>query len=639
MSAVTETLAFQAETKALLRLVTHSLYTEKDIFLRELISNASDALDRLRFESLTNHELLEGNDKFEIRLDVDRAGRTLTISDSGVGMTREQVIANIGTIAKSGTDELRRLMEERGTAGDAAALIGQFGVGFYSAFMVADRVKLVTRPAGGTTAVEWESEGDGTYSIREAEKPERGTSITLYLKKPDPETEMQDFTDYWRLSTIVKKHSDFIAYPIILKKEREQKDDPKEVVIEDNTINSMKPLWTRTPSEVKTEDYNEFYKHISNDWTEPLRVIHFRAEGTFEYDALLYIPAKAPYDLFYQGSEKGLRLFAKRVMIMEKCEDLLPHYLRFIKGVVDARDLPLNVSRQRLQQDHHISRMRKRLTTKVLDLFVELSEKNHDQYLELWKEFGRALKEGVSSDYENKDRLIPLLLYASSHDPKELTTLKDYVARMTSGQEQIYYMTGDSVAMIENSPHLEAIREKGYEVLYMVEPVDELVLQHLFEFDGKKLKSVGKGAIELGTDEEKESAKKELESKKEEFKALIAFLEKELGDHIKEVRISTRLTSSPVCLVVGDHEYSPMLERALHKGQVPGPKSRRVLELNPKHALISRMQARIATAPEDPFLPKAAAVLLGLAQISEGSELADPVLFGRAAGEILAQAM
>jgi molecular chaperone HtpG len=468
MSAATETLAFQAETKALLHLVTHSLYTEKDIFLRELISNASDALDRLRFESLTNHDLLEGNDRFEIRLEVDRARRTLTISDSGIGMSREQVIENIGTIAKSGTAELRRLLEEKGTAEDAAALIGQFGVGFYSAFMVADRVRLITRPAGGSVAVEWQSEGDGTYSIRESEKAERGTSITLYLKNPDPDAGIQDFTDSWRLSAIIKKHSDFIAYPIILKRERTQDADPKEVVVEDSTVNSMKPLWTRSPAEVKPEDYTEFYKHLSNDWTEPLRVIHFRAEGTFEYDALLYIPTKAPYDLYYAGAERGLRLFAKRVMIMEKCEDLLPHYLRFMKGVVDARDLPLNISRQRLQQDHHISRMRKRLTTKVLDSLTEMFEKDRDRYLNVWKEFGPAIKEGVSSDFDNKDRLIPLLLFASSQDPQELTTVKDYVARMKPEQEQIYYMTGESTTMIENSPHLEAIRERGYEVLYMV---------------------------------------------------------------------------------------------------------------------------------------------------------------------------
>src|SRR5579875_1179632 len=449
MAATVETLAFQAETKELLRLMIHSLYTRKDIFLRELISNASDALDRLRFESLTNQELLEGNDKFEIRLDIDRTARTLTISDTGIGMSRDEIIANIGTIAKSGTAELRQKLQEGGSAADVAELIGQFGVGFYSAFMVSDRVKLVTRRAGQSAAFQWESDGSGTYELSETEKPDRGTSITLYLKKPDADTRIEDYTDYWRLSSIVKLHSDFINYPIIAKKEREQpmgeeEKTPKEIVVEDSTLNSMKPIWKRSPSEVSQEDYTEFYKHVSHDWTEPLKTIHFKAEGTFEYDALLYIPAKAPYDLFYVGFEPGLRLYAKRVMIMEKCEDLLPHYLRFIRGIVDAADLPLNISRQRLQQDHHISLIRKRITRKILDTLQELFDKDYDKYLNVWSEFGRSIKEGVSADYENKDRILPLLLFQSSNDPEKLTTLKDYVSRMKPEQEQIFYLTGES---------------------------------------------------------------------------------------------------------------------------------------------------------------------------------------------------
>ena len=496
--AAAETLAFQAETKELLRLMIHSLYTEKDIFLRELISNASDALDRLRFESLTNNELLEGNDKFEIRIDVNKDDRTLTISDSGIGMTREEVVANIGTIARSGTGELRRRLQEKGSAADVAELIGQFGVGFYSAFMVSDKVKLVTRRAGSSEAVEWESEGSGTYSIRDAFKPERGTAITLYLRPADHENGIEDYTDDWRISSIVKKHSDFIAYPIILKKEKKEKD--KETTWEDSTLNSMKPIWKRSPSDVTAEEYTEFYKHVSHDWNEPLKTIHFRAEGTFEYEALLYLPSKAPWDLYYVGAEMGLRLFARRVMIMEKCEDLLPHYLRFVRGVVDASDLPLNISRQRLQQDHHISRIKKRLTGKVLDTFKELHDKENDKYLTLWTEFGRAIKEGVGSDYDNRDKIVPLLLFQSSNDPEKLTSVKDYVARMKPDQEQILYMTGESRGMIENSPHLEAVKAKGYEVLYMTDPVDELVLQHFTEFEGKKLKSAGKGDIALGTE-------------------------------------------------------------------------------------------------------------------------------------------
>lgn len=647
MAATVETLAFQAETKELLRLMIHSLYTRKDIFLRELISNASDALDRLRFESLTNQELLEGNDKFEIRLDVDRGARTLTVSDTGIGMNRDEIIANIGTIAKSGTAELRQKLQEGGTATDVAELIGQFGVGFYSAFMVADRVNLVTRRAGQSAAYRWESDGSGTYELSETEKPERGTSITLYLKKPDADTGIEDYTDYWRLSSIVKLHSDFINYPIIAKREREEpmgleekpgeEKTPKEIVIEDSTLNSMKPIWKRSPSEVSKEDYTEFYKHVSHDWTEPLKTIHFKAEGTFEYDALLYIPAKAPYDLFYVGFESGLRLYAKRVMIMEKCEDLLPHYLRFIRGIVDAADLPLNISRQRLQQDHHITLIRKRITRKILDTLQELFDKDYEQYLNVWKEFGRSIKEGVSADYENKDRILPLLLFQSSNDPEKLTTLKDYVARMKPEQEQIFYLTGESRSVIENSPHLEALRDKNWEVLYMIDPVDELLVQHLHEFDGKKLKSVGKGVIKIGSDEEKEQAEKDLKEKQEEYKPLIEFLQKQLDEHVKQVRLSSRLTTSPACLVVEEHDYSPMLERVLQKGKSGGPKQRRVLELNPKHPLITRLHDRQAANADDPLLANAAELVFGLATLAEGSELPDPVRFNRAATEVLSQ--
>ena len=638
MGSTSESLKFQAETKALLHLMTHSLYTDRELFLRELISNASDALDRLRFESLTNSDLLEGTDKFEIRLEVDRAARTLTIRDTGIGMTRDEVIANIGTIAKSGTAEFQQFLGEKDAAAHAAEFIGRFGVGFYSAFMVADQVTLRTRKAGGPAAIEWQSTGDGTYFLCECDKPDRGTSITLHLKPVDAENGIPDFIDDWRLSAIVKKHSDFITYPIMLKRQRQGGDDPKQTTIEDSTINSMKPLWKRRPSEINREEYVEFYKHISHDFTDPLRTIHFKAEGTTEYDALLFIPANAPYDLYRYGAKTGLRLYAKRVMIAERSEDLLPDYLRFVQGVVDAADLPLNISRQRLQQDHHITRIRKRLTTKILDSLTGLWEKEHDQYLKVWKEFGRAIKEGVSSDYENKERLLPLLLFPSSNDPEKLTSLKDYVSRMQPGQDQIFFLTGESRSQIENSPHLEAIREKGYEVLYMTEGVDELVVQHLFEYEGKKLKSVGKGAIELGTESEKSEAQKQLESKQEDFKPLIEFLQKTLEEHVKQVRLSARLTTSPACLVVEDHEFSPMLERALNHG-LAGPKAKRVLELNPNHDLISKMRSRLAENPEDPCLANAAKVLHGVAVLSEGSQLTDTAPFNRAATQILCQAL
>ena len=644
MTAPNETLSFQAETKELLRLMIHSLYTDKDIFLRELISNASDALDRLRFESLTDSELLAGDDKFEIRVDTDKAARTLTVSDSGIGMTRADVIANIGTIARSGTGELRSRLKGTGSASDVADLIGQFGVGFYSAFMVADKVRLVTRRAGTAEATAWESEGLGTYTVGDAEKPARGTSITLWLKPPDSENGLEDYADDWRLSSIIRKHSDFISYPIIVKTEHEEEgeagkdgEEPaeKKTVVEDSTINSMKPIWKRSPAEVKPEEYNEFYKHLSHDWADPLKTIHFRAEGTFEYEALLYIPAKAPWDLFYAGAETGLRLFAKRVMIMDKCEDLLPGYLRFIRGMIDASDLPLNISRQRLQQDRQFTQIRKRLTHKVLDTFKEMFAKEDEHYLTFWKEFGRAVKEGVAQDFDNRDRIIPLLLFQSSNDPEKLTSLKDYVARMKPDQEQIFYLTGENRAVIENSPHLEALRAKEYEVLFMVDAVDELMLQNLNEFEGKKLKSVGKGVIEFGTEQEKEEAHKQLDEKKAEFTPLIEFLQKELDKHVKQVRLSSRLTTSPACLVVEEHDYSPMLERALQMGKDGAPKQRRVMELNPNHPLILRMQQRQAATPDDAILHNAAELLLGLSLLAEGSELPDPIRFSRAASEVL----
>ena len=639
MAARPEHLKFEAETKALLHLMIQSLYTDRELFLRELISNASDALDRLRFESLTNNDLLEGDARFEIRLEVDRAARTLTISDSGIGMSRDEVIANIGTIAKSGTAEFQQLLNEKDPAAHAAELIGRFGVGFYSAFMVADWVTLRTRRAGGSDAVEWESTGEGTYLLRECDKASRGTSIILHLKSPDVDDGIQDFTDHWRLCAIVSKHSDFITYPIILKQERQESSDSKEIVIEDSTINSMRPLWKRRPAEVTRDEYVEFYKHISDDLSgTPLRTIHFRAEGTAEYNAVLFLPATAPYDLYRFAAKTGLRLYAKRVMIMEKCEDLLPHYLRFIRGVVDVADLPLNISRQRLQQDHHITRMRKRLTTKILDSLTELCEKEPDQYLKMWKEFGRAIKEGVSSDYENKDRLFPLLLFPSSNDPEKLTKLKDYVRRMKPEQERIYYLTGESRSVIENSPHLEAIRDKEYEVLYMTESVDELLTQHVFEYEGKKLKSVGKGAIELGDENEKSKALKQLQGRIQELKPLMDYLRKTLGEHIRDVRLSMRLTTSPACLVVEDHEFSPVLERALNRG-IGGPIPKRILELNPKHDLISKMQARLAANAEDPFLADGAEVLHCVALLAEGSPLTDAARFNRAAIQILCQAM
>ncbi|HLJ30723.1 MAG TPA: molecular chaperone HtpG [Candidatus Angelobacter sp.] len=640
---VVESLPFQAETTQLLHLMIHSLYTQREIFLRELISNASDALDRLRFEALTKPELVEDGHKYEIRIKPDLQARILTISDTGIGMSRPELIANIGTIARSGTQELRKRMKESQSAEAVAELIGQFGVGFYSAFMVADKVTIITRRAGETGATQWDSAGDGSYTLTEAEKAKCGTDIILHLKAPDAENGIEDYTDRWKLSMIVHKYSDFIAYPIIYEgpsqEPGETEEAAKEIKIETKTLNSMKPIWTRSRSEVSESDYNDFYKHLSNDWTEPLKMLPLKAEGTFEYEALLFIPSQAPYDLFYHGSESGLRLYARRVMVMDQCEDLLPKYLRFIKGVVDSSDLPLNISRQRLQQDRHITQIRKWLTRKVLEALSEMREKETEKYLKFWGQFGRAMKEGVGSDYENKEKLLPLLLFESSHDPKELTTLKAYVERMKPEQTEILYLTGESRKVIENSPHLEAPKQKNYEVLYLSDPVDELFVQHMYDFEGKHLKSVTKGKVQLGTEEEKKQLEEELKKKEETYKSFLEAGQKKLDQYVKQIRLSARLVGSPACLVTEEHEYSPHLERLLQKGKGGGPKQRRIMELNPDHPVITKLYDRFSANGEDPVVGNSIELLFELALVAEGSEIADPVRLNQLTLELLQNAV
>lgn len=632
---------FQAETTQLLHLMIHSLYTQREIFLRELISNASDALDKLRFEALTNTELLPDGHKYEIRLKPDLANKTLTISDTGIGMSRQDLIDHIGTIARSGTQEMRKRMQESQSAEAVADLIGQFGVGFYSAFMVADKVTIITRRAGEATATQWESAGDGSYTLAEAEKASCGTDIILQLKKPDAENGIEDYTDRWKLSMIVHKYSDFIPYPIIYEGPPQEpgEDESKEIKIETKTLNSQKPLWTRRRAEVSDSDYNDFYKHVANDWTEPLKVLPLKAEGTFELEALLFIPAQAPHDLFYHGSEAGLKLYAKRVMVMDKCEDVLPHYLRFVKGVVDSSDLPLNISRQRLQQDRHITQIRKWLTKKLLEALAELKDKEAEKYLKFWGQFGRAMKEGVNSDYENKDKILPLLLFESSHDAKELTTLGDYVGRMKPEQKEILYLTGESRKVIENSPHLESVRQKGYEVLYLSDPVDELMVQSLHEFQEHKLKSVTKGRFELGTDEEKKQAEEQIKQKEEEYKSFLETCQKKLDEYVKQIRVSSRLVDSPACLVTEEHEYSPHLERLLQKGKGGGPKQRRIMELNPDHPIIQKLHERFKSNNDDATLGDAIELLFELALVAEGSEIADPVRLNRLTLDLLQKAV
>ncbi|MFZ0771811.1 MAG: molecular chaperone HtpG [Candidatus Sulfotelmatobacter sp.] len=626
---VLESFQFQAETTQLLHLMIHSLYTQREIFLRELISNASDALDRLRFEALTNPQLVPADHQYEIRLKPDLAARTLTISDTGIGMSRQELIDNIGTIARSGTQELRKRIKESQSAEAVAEFIGQFGVGFYSAFMVADKVIMITRRAGESCATRWESAGDGTYTLADAEKASCGTDITLHLKPAAAEDGIEDYTDRWKLAMIVHKYSDFIAYPIIYEgpaqEPGETEDAAKEIKIETKTLNSQKPIWTRNRSEVSESDYNDFYKHLSNDWTEPLKVLPLKAEGTFEYETLLFIPSQAPHDLFYHSAEAGLRLYAKRVMVMEKCPDLLPTYLRFIKGVVDSSDLPLNISRQRLQQDRHITQIRKWLTRKVLDALVEMKEKESGKYLKFWGQFGRALKEGVGSDYENKEKLLLLLLFESSHDPKELTTLKAYVERLKPEQTEILYLTGESRKVIENSPHLEVAKQKDYEVLYLSDPVDELLVQHLYEFEGKHLKSVTKGKVHLGTEEEKKQLEEQLKEKEEEYASFLQACQKRLDQYVKQIRLSTRLVDSPACLVTEEHEYSPHLERLLQKGKGGGSKQRRIMELNSAHPIVVRLYERFKSSAEESTVGDSIEILFELALLAEGSEVADPV--------------
>ena len=644
-TATVETLQFQAETRQLLDLMIHSLYSNKEIFLRELISNSSDALDRLRFEALTQPELLEGDEKLEIRLEADRKNRTLTIHDNGIGMSRDEVIANIGTIAKSGTREMVERLKQGESQQAIAEMIGQFGVGFYSSFMASERVVLTTRRAGDTAAVRWESTGDGTYTIEETEKPGRGTSITLHLKPEDKDNGIDDFSDRWVISRIVHRYSNFVSYPILLKaekdpeiedlaKERETGEKP-EMPLEEKVLNSMKPIWTRPPSEVTQDEYKEFYRHISHDWTEPLKVIPYKAEGRIEYQALLFIPSQAPYDLYYVASKPGLQLYVKRIQIMEKCEDLLPQYLRFVRGVVDSPDLQLNVSREMLQQDRFITLIRKGLTTKVLGALAEMKEKEEETYLKFWGEFGRAIKEGAGSDYENKERLLELLVFESSNDPAKLTTLKDYVERMKEGQNEIYYLTGESRSQVESSPHLEAFKEKGYEVLYLVDTVDELLTQSLNEYGGKRLKSVGKGTVSLGSEEEKKQTEEELKAKEEQMKPLLDLLQQKLDANVKQVRLTNRLTSSPVCLVGAEHDYSPQLEKLLQKGKGGGPKQRRIMELNPKHEILARLTERFEKDAADPLLEDYAQLLFGYGLIAEGGELPDPVRFNRAVADLM----
>ncbi|MCY4187971.1 MAG: molecular chaperone HtpG [Bryobacterales bacterium] len=648
-TATEETRNFEAETRQLLDLMIHSLYTNKEIFLRELISNASDALDKLRFRSLTDPDLLKEGEDLEIRLEADADARTLTVQDNGIGMSRQEVIDNIGSIARSGTQEMLKSLAAQKESKETPELIGRFGVGFYSAFMVAEQVVLETRKAGEESSTLWRSEADGTYTLSAGDRRGQGTTVTLHLKPADPEAGMEDFASEWTLESVVKRYSNFIAYPIRqrVRREKEETDEKGIVkpdgkttyVVDDKTLNSMKPIWTRPESEVTEEEYNEFYKHISGDWRDALLHIRFKAEGVSEYESVLFVPSEAPPDLFVWGADYGLQLYARRVMIMERCDAVLPNFLRFVRGVVDSSDIPLNISRQTLQENRHLGRISKFLAKKVLETLGKLQRDDEEKYLEFWGKFGRALKEGVDFDAEHKKRLMPLLMFESSNDPQKLTTLQDYVSRMKEGQDDIYYITGESRSIVANSPLIEAFMKKDYEVLFLTDPVDEFLVARLTEFEGKTLRSAGKGDLDLGSESAADDAKSKRKGQEQRFRDLFGLLGKHLEEHVKQVRLSSRLTTSPACLTVDENDMSPHMERMLRMAGPNMPKQKRVLEVNGGHELVKGLQERFEADKSDPALGDFAEVLYGYAMLAEGAEIEDPAPFKKALESIMMRAM
>ena len=640
----TEKKEFKTEVQQLLNLVIHSLYSNKDIFLRELISNGSDAIDKLSFEALSNKELIKDDPEFRIKLFVDNEAKTLRIEDNGIGMTRDELEENIGTIARSGT---RRFMEElkKGQAEANPELIGQFGVGFYSAFMVADKVILKTRSATGSESWTWESSGDGTYEISEGGRDKRGTEITLHLNESS-----RDYIVEFRLRQIIKKYSDFVEYPVVMDIIRDETpmDDegkPKEgaekqTTVTEETLNSMKAIWMRPKSEVKKEEYNEFYKHVSHDYTDPLKTIHYSAEGKIEFKALLYLPAKAPFDMFQQeGTKHGIHLYVKRIFIMDNCEALLPRYLRFAKGVVESNDLPLNVSREILQEDVIIKKIEKSVTTKILSELKSMMKKSEDDYLNFYREFGKVLKEGIEVDPTNKDKIKDLLLFESSKtEPGKYVSLKEYTERTVLDQKEIYYITGTSRSAVENSPHLEVFKKKEIEVLFMIEPVDEFILSSFGEYDKKSLKSIAQGDIDLGTEEENKIADEQKKEASGKYKKLIKKVQDSLKDEVKEVRLSDRLTESASCLVTDDGDMNPQMERIFAAMNQPVPETKRILELNPDHPVIETMNGLFASDKKNPKLAAYSELLYDQALLTEGIAIKDPARFARLVTDLMVQA-
>jgi molecular chaperone HtpG len=628
-----ETLGFQAEVKQLLQLMIHSLYSNKEIFLRELISNASDAADKLRFEAINNDSLYGNDHELKIKVLFDKAARTVTISDNGIGMSRDEVISHLGTIAKSGTKEFFSKLS--GDQQADAALIGQFGVGFYSAFIVADRVTVETRRAGADASdgVRWESTGEGDYTVEPIEKTNRGTDITLHLREGEDE-----LLSSWKLKSIIRKYSDHISLPIVMKKE-EWDEDKKETVVKDEfeTVNQASALWARSKSDITPEQYEEFYKHVSHDFQPPLAYTHNRVEGRSEYTQLLYVPSHAPFDLWDRNKRGGIKLYVKRVFIMDDAEQLMPVYLRFVKGVIDSNDLPLNVSREILQESRDVRVIREGSTKRVLGMLEEMAnsdeQEGKDKYATFWKEFGQVLKEGIGEDATNKERIAKLLRFASTHaDTTDQTvSFADYIGRMKEGQDKIYYVTADNYTAAKNSPHLEIFRKKGVEVLLLTDRVDEWMLSFLNDFDGKELVSVAKGGLDLGKLED-EAEKKEHEETETQYKDLVEKMKGALADKAKDVRVTFRLTDSPACLVADEHELSANLVRMLKAAGQNAPETKPILEINPNHPLVTRLKYEDAAGPR---FGDWAHILFDQAMLAEGGSLTDPAAFVKRLNEML----
>ena len=624
MTENVQTHGFQAEVRELLRLMIHSLYSHREIFLRELISNASDANDKLRFSALAQPELLAGEPDLKIWVDYDADKKTLTIRDNGIGMTREEAIAHLGTIAKSGTADFFKKLT--GDQQKDSQLIGQFGVGFYSAFIVADEVEVHTRKAGEpvSSGVRWASKADGEFTVETVERADRGTSIVLHLKE-----EAKEFADGWRLRSLVRRYSDHIAFPVLMRKEGE-------ATLDWEPVNQAQALWTRPRSDIKDEEYREFYQHIAHDFAEPLAWSHNKVEGKREYTSLLYVPARAPFDLYQRDATRGLKLYVRRVFIMDDAEQFLPMYLRFIRGVLDSNDLPLNVSRELLQQDSEVEAMRSALTKRALDLLARLAKEEPEKYAGFWKEFGPVLKEGLGEDPSNRDKILPLLRLASTHEESDepKVTLADYVGRMKEGQERIYYIIADSITAARGSPYLEQLRSKGIEVLLLADRVDEWMMGHVREFEGKRFKDVSRGDLELGSLEGEADKAAAAEVAKENEK-LLKRIRDALGDRVSEVKVSTRLTDTPACLVLAEHDLGAQMRKILAATGQSAPESKPALEVNVGHPLLKRLDSTMA---EDDFA-ELALLIHDQAKLAESGSVANPGEFVRRLNRLLGQLM